>query len=185
MINESTSMQELIEKYNRELMEQYNQTNPSKQNIQEQPQSNEVDTTEKATDVALQNENNWTDVGQLQVRVSTENQAIPIPGAVITITDKQNEDDKLIRTLISDDNGITPFIELPTVDRRFTLSPGTSNPYAVYTVDVSANGYFPKRFLNIPIYGGVTAIQNVSMIPLPENGSNDMVLSYPENGPDL
>ncbi len=184
MINDSNNIQQLIERYNREMMEQYAQAVSNEPVVQEQPQDEEPPmNTEIIEETPTNSENDRTDVGQLQVRVSTENQAVPIPGAVITITDQRNGNNNLIRTLISDDNGLTPFIDLPTVDRRFTLSPDNPNPYAVYTVDVSATGYFPKRFLNLPIYGGVAAIQSVSMIPLPENGSDDTILTYPESGP--
>jgi len=127
--------------------------------------------------------NDLTDSGQLQVRVSTENQAIPLPGAVITVTRNDNGSTELIRTIIADQNGLTPLLDLPTKDRRLSLEPDHPAPYTVYTVDVTADGYFHKRFLDIPIYGGVTAVQNVSMIPLPEQGDQNDVLEYPQGGP--
>ena len=168
-------LQAMIDRYNRELMEQFfhNQPATSTPNIP----------TATSPFVADETNDTYTDIGQLQVRVSIENQAVPIPGAVITITDKQNGNNNLIRTIITNESGLTPFIDLPTKDRLLTLAPGNEDPYAVYTVDVTANGYFPKRFINLPIYGGVSAVQNVSMVPLPENGADDMVLSYPQSGP--
>lgn len=120
-----------------------------------------------------------TDIGRLQVRVSTENEAIPIAGAVVTVTDP---DGALMRLMTTDTNGLTDIIDLPTKPRELSLSPENAQPYATYTINVTADGYFQKRFTDLPIYGGVTAIQSVSMIPLPEAGDDDIVLQYPQNG---
>ncbi len=124
-------------------------------------------------------QNELTDIGRLQIRVSTENEAIPLVGAVVTVTDA---DGALMQLLTTDESGLTAIIDLPTKDRELSLSPDNPSPYTVYTVNVTADGYFQKRFTDLPIYGGVTAIQNVSMIPLPEVGDNDIVLTYPQNG---
>ncbi len=189
MASNQEDLKALIERYNREMMEQYasavSSGTPTEApvspappiEIEEQPTSPSIE----ESDNNLQDE--WIDTGRLQVRVSTENQAVPIPGAVITVTKQQNGQTELIRTVIADDSGLTPLMDLATKDRRLSLVPNNLKPYAEYTVDVTASGYFPKRFVDLPIYGGVTAIQNVSMIPLPESGSDDTVLSYPQSGP--
>ena len=176
---ESTdTLQELIARYQREMMAQYAQT-PATIIHEQTPQPSKPST----ENTAQSDSEELIDIGQLQVRVSTENQAVPIPGAVIIITAQREETPTLIRSVISDQNGLTPLMDLPTKDRQLTLTPGAIQPYATYNVDVTADGYFPKRFVNLPIYGGVTAVQNVSMVPLPEQGDEDVVLTYPQNGP--
>lgn len=189
--------QRMIERYSRDMMAQYaaaaTETSEDVPPAQAEvaPESEPIEEPDFTAEEANEeddpnNPEELTDVGQLQVRVSTENQAVPIPGAVITVTRRQeNGENALIRTMIADDNGLTPIIDLPTKDRGLSLVPGNQAPFAVYTVDVTADGYFPKRFIDMPIYGGVIAIQSVSMIPLPEEGGNDIVLSYPQSGPSL
>ncbi len=189
-MRDQEDLQALIEQYNREMMAQYASVAIPAQQDTPVPassvsQDEPADPAEEVTTSSENDNDGLIDTGRLQVRVSTENQAIPIPGAVITVTRQTDGQPELIRTVIADDNGLTPFLDLPTKDRRLSLEPNHPEPYAVYTVDVTANGYFPKRFIDLPVYGGVTAVQNVSMIPLPENGDSDAVLSYPQNAPAL
>ena len=186
-MNEQDDLRALIERYHREMLAQYaSAVVPTPQESAPPPSSSmPQETSESDAEVNENINDDLIDTGRLQVRVSTENQAIPLAGAVITVTKSSNSGMELIRTVITDENGLTPLMDLPTKDRRLTLEPNHPEPYATYTVNVTAEGYFPKRFIDLPIYGGVTAIQNVSMIPLPENGDRDAVLSYPQSGPAL
>lgn len=188
-MEEHDNLEALIKRYHQEMMDVYvSATTPAQEKTPSpsfEPPQNEQKDSDNEAEINDSVNNELIDTGHLQVRVSTENQAIPIPGAVITITRESDNKTELIRTVIADDNGLTPFLDLPTKDRRLSLEPNHPQPYAVYNVNVTADGYFPKRFIDLPIYGGVTAIQNVSMIPLPENGDRDDVLSYPQSGPAL
>lgn len=165
----------LIKQYNQQMITQYT------------PAHNHTQTSAPVAPLAAAAEqppsdrSSLTDIGQLQIRVSTENQVYPLEGAVVTVTHTQNDNTLFDRVMITDENGLTPIIDLPTKDRRLSLSPANSTPYASYNVRVTADGYFAKDFLNLPIYGGVTAIQNVSMIPLPEGGSDDIPLVIVNN----
>ncbi len=125
-------------------------------------------------------ESELTDIGSLQVRVSTENQAIPIVGASVLVTRNEGDRRLLVRSMITDENGTTELIDLPAKDRALSLSPENVSPFATYNVDVTADGYYRKRFVDLPIYGGVTAIQSVSMIPLPEAAGDENALVYPQ-----
>lgn len=187
----------MIERYNNELMAAYgNRYNtpappPVTEPIVPDAESEAEDTpSQPSTDVfektpveeeppTEKRPSELTDIGRLQVRVSTENEAVPIVGAIVTVTNDRGE---LMRLVTTNENGLTDIIELPTKDRALSLTPGNIAPYAVYTIDVTADGYFQKRFTDLPIYGGVTAIQSVAMIPLPEAGDDDIVLQYPQNG---
>ncbi|MBR5134526.1 MAG: hypothetical protein IKV35_02895 [Clostridia bacterium] len=144
-----------------------------------------VTPTEPKQEAAPASENELTDIGFLQIRVSTENQAFPIQGSTVSVTSDRDGAAQLEKVYITDSSGLTPLIELPTKNRNLSLSPSAIVPYAVYNLDVSADGYFPKRFVDLPIYGGVTAIQNVSMIPLPESSGDDIALLYSKQEPSL
>ena len=121
-----------------------------------------------------------SDIGSLQVRVSTENQAVPLVGATVLVTRGHNGETALARAMVTDENGTTELIDLPTKDRALSLNPDNRAPYTTYTVEVAADGYYRKQFTDLPIYGGVTAIQSVSMIPLPEAASGNETLTYPQ-----
>ena len=70
----------------------------------------------------------------------------------------------------------------PTVSRELSLQPGTIPPYTAYTIQSDAEGYYSVRNLNVTVYGGITAVQPVEMIPLPEQVTSGM-LEFPETGP--
>lgn len=177
----SEEIQRLIERYRQDMMSQFiafSQQSSTEQTSPAPPAQASPQPTDASNEEA-------TDIGQLQVRVSTENQAVPLPGAVVTITKETNGERELIRNIVTDESGLTPLIDLKTKDRNLSLIPGEVAPYTLYTVEVVADGYFPKTFIDLPIYGGVVAVQSVSMIPLPENGDDDVVLTYPQSAPKL
>lgn len=178
--------QQMIDKYNKELMAQYASVAHTAVSNAEQsaPSSTEQSQPDQqSTEHEEQNETpppTLTDIGSLQVRVSTEDQAVPIEGAVVTVSHNSDNGVVLDRTFVTDNSGLTPLIDLATKDRALSLTPGNPSPFSEYTVQVVADGYYTKRFERIPIYGGVTAIQSVSMIPLPEFTENDIPIVYNE-----
>ena len=179
-IYDPNELQRLIERYRNDLMKQY-AVSPVNAVLEETATITEpVQIPSTQTDMNVE-----TDTGSLQVRVSTENRAVPLVGAVVTVTRKDGEKAVLVRTMVTDDSGLTPLIDLPAKDRTLSLSPGNEQPFSAYSVEVIADGYYPKRFIDLPIYGGVTAVQSVSMIPLPESGNSDTVLVYPQGAPAI
>ncbi len=169
-------LRQLIETYNNKLIAQYDEYTQS--NVK--PNISENDNVTLPIQTNITTNSDLTDIGQLQIRVSTENQAVPIEGAVIMISHQDDYGTQLDYTLISDQSGLSEIIDLPTKDRNLSLSPDNSSPFATYTIEINADGYIPKRFINVPIYGGVIAIQNVSMIPFPEAAGNDMLIERDE-----
>ena len=107
------------------------------------------------------------DLATLQVRVYTARGAVPIQNAVVTITGK-NPDNDLQYVALTDENGFSPPVVLPAVDRKLTLQPSENIPVTTYDVLVVAPGYFRVRNRNVPVYGGTSAVQPVELIPLPE-----------------
>ena len=107
------------------------------------------------------------DLATLQVRVYTARGAVPIQNAVVTITGK-NPDHDLQYVALTDENGFSPPVVLPAVDRKLTLQPSENIPVTTYDVLVVAPGYFRVRNRNVPVYGGTSAVQPVELIPLPE-----------------
>ncbi len=176
------SLRQRIEQYNRELMAQYASVHPTTTSVTtDTPEITSQDSiTTPESDSILPNE--YIDIGTLQVRVSTENQAIPIKGARVTISHDFGNGNTLDRLMITDSSGLTSLLDLPTKDRTLSLSPGAASPFAEYTIEVNADGYYTKRFNRVPIYGGVTAIQSVTMLPLPEFSDSDAPLVY--NAPE-
>ena len=117
----------------------------------------------------LPEEEQMGDIGYLQVTASAGRTALPIMNAFVTISRPEADGStRLYWLALTDRDGNTPQLPLPTVSRNESLQPGISEPYISYNVQVDATGYYTVRNLNVPIYGGIYANQPVEMIPLPE-----------------
>ena len=115
----------------------------------------------------------YTDVGYLTVRVSTAGGAIPIENAAVNVRGGDINDSDVIFALTTNSDGITPTVSLPTPPRSTSEAPQDSVPaYAVYNVDVFANGYAPAFFHNVPVFSGINSIQPAVLLPKTENDIN-------------
>lgn len=115
--------------------------------------------------------------GYMIVRVTTARGAIPLEGALVTVRNYDPEFERgrgdVIAAYNTNSTGLTERFALPAPSSALSLSPGNGKSYSTYNVDVSYPGYHQKVFVNVPVFEGITAIQNVDMIPLPENGRPD------------
>ena len=122
-----------------------------------------------------------TDRGYIQVRAYTASEATPVPDALVLVL----QDGQLVRQTLTDQDGLTELMELRTVSRELSMEEGTAHPYTTYDLQITAEGDWPVASLAVPVFGGVTAIQNIAMIPRPEfdTGRQDEVFQNTE--PDL
>ena len=116
--------------------------------------------------------------GYLVARVSTALGAIPLKDATVTVRDEMGntgtgERGGVIRVVTTDRDGNTPRIPLAAPPRSNSTSPGSSLPYATYSVDVEADGYYRQFFTGVPIYEGITSIQPAMLIPYAQSASPD------------
>ena len=82
---------------------------------------------------------------ELRVLVTTALGALPLENAIVSVSTVPDETG--MRTLLysvhADSGGMTPSMILTTPPRGNSLSPGSGPPFAVYTVEISAEGYTP------------------------------------------
>lgn len=124
-----------------------------------------------------------SDTGYLQIRAFTARSALPIQNAFVTISKKKKTGEDLTWLALTDSDGVTEVLSLPTVSRNASLEPGGPVAFSVYNIQIDAAGYYSVRNIGVPIYGGITAVQPVELIPLPEQtGSGNLV--FPEAGPE-
>ena len=123
---------------------------------------------------------NYEDVGRIKIRAYTASGALPVEGVLVKIygSDDYNRDYKY--SLLTDSDGTTKELTLPTPKKTFSVSPAPSEkPYAVYNVELTKSGYYPKRIDNIPLFSDTTAFLPIEMIPL--SYENDGSLIHPSN----
>ena len=116
--------------------------------------------------------------GNLVIHVTTARGAIPLEGAQVMIRNALPPNvparGDAITTEITDRDGNTRPIRLPTRPREESLRPGNGTPpFQTYQIDVRLEGYYDQNYLNVPIFDGITAIQPVDLIPLSENLRTD------------
>lgn len=121
--------------------------------------------------------NALTGTGYLIVRATTARGAIPLEGANVTVRNRLPEFEEgrgdAILSAVTDRSGNTERIALPTPSRETSERPGNAKPYSSYDIEVFADGYYQHRYYGIPIFDGITAVQQADLIPLPENGFPD------------
>ena len=126
------------------------------------------------------------DEGYLQVRVFSARGAVPLVGASVSVIGHSpTGQETLLYLNRTDISGIAPQVSLPTPDRALSLRPGDATPFLNYIVQVSAPGYATIRNEGVSVYGGVTSLQGVQMIPLPEPQSEyeNVVVVRPGGAP--
>ena len=116
-------------------------------------------------------------IGFLVVNVKTANGALPIENAQVTVFNALPAEAKdpttlsktdVIYTLKSDISGKTEKVALKTKDKELSQTPSSSYPYSNYNIFVNADGYYDSEFINVPIFEGITSLQNVYLIPVSE-----------------
>lgn len=107
-------------------------------------------------------------IGYLQVHTMAANQSIPVPDALVIVTQTVDGNEEIVALGETDWSGNTATWPLPAPDpQQFEQSDTLASP-AFYTVRTIADGYTVVRNLEVPLYGGIKDVQAVNMIPLPE-----------------
>ncbi|MBE6577915.1 MAG: hypothetical protein E7653_07250 [Ruminococcaceae bacterium] len=105
-------------------------------------------------------------IGYLTVRVSTAGGAIPLEYASVNVRGADIDASDIIYSLSTNSDGLTPTVSLATPPLSASTSPQNSSPsYAVYNIDVYADGYVPAFFNNVPIFSGINSVQPAILVP--------------------
>ena len=119
--------------------------------------------------------------GYLTVQVTTASSAIPLAGAQVTISDSNNRN-SVLHEQLSGKDGKTPRVALPAPPRALSERPQDAPVFAPYHIAVFLQGYERAEYNNVPIYDGVTSVQQVDLIPVPDNRYPD---GFTVKGPNL
>lgn len=111
--------------------------------------------------------------GYITVNVRTAGGALPVEGAVITIRSEEAGGGTVIAVLITDSAGVSDIVELPAPPKENSMQPGNNNVSSFYTVDTDREGYYHVVNEHIPVFDGVTAIQQVLLVPV-AGGRDDL-----------
>lgn len=113
-------------------------------------------------DMRAMQENN-VDQGRLRIRVQSE--ARPVEDAQIAIS-YTGDPESTVEQVTTDADGQTELLELAAPPLEYSMEPSASQPYAEYTLQITAPGYEPVTISGAEILPDSTAIQEVRMVPL-------------------
>ena len=113
------------------------------------------------------------EVGYLVVQVTTASSAIPLEGAAVTVTRDEEKNSEILYVLKTGTDGRTVRMSLEAPPRSNSLRYDAGKAFSTYNILVRADGYFDVEYNHVPIFNGITSIQQADMIPIPENGYPD------------
>ena len=111
--------------------------------------------------------------GYVIVQATTASSAIPLQGARVRISSANQGVYEVLYDLVTGADGRTARVPLPAPARITSLAPSDAKPYTAYVIEVTREGYEGALFGAVPIFDGITAIQQANLVPLPENGYTD------------
>lgn len=95
---------------------------------------------------------------ELRVLVTTALGALPLENAIVSVSTVPDESGMrtLLYSVTTDSGGMTPVIGARHCRRSGnSLTQDSGPPFAVYTVEISAEGYTPLTALHIAMFSGV------------------------------
>ena len=111
--------------------------------------------------------------GRITVRTQTAGGALPVENSIVRITGAMEENQDVEFSLITDEDGVTEKISLPTASIALSEIPNPSKaPFYSYNLEITNDGYYTKRVFNLPIFEGVDTTLPVNMIPTEPNGND-------------
>ena len=109
--------------------------------------------------------------GTLVTRVFTGRAELPIAGASVSVVKKDG--DRLLDLLtmqVSNRGGDTEAYIIDTPEPEQSQSPGNPAPYALVDLWVDRQGFQLLVVEDVPIFPGVTSVQDLPLVPMPEDG---------------
>lgn len=112
--------------------------------------------------------------GYILVNVRAGDESFAVDGAAVIITATVGGKRLLIASGKADNSGTTQRFKVPVPDVLLSQSPDPKKrPYSLYDISVAAKGFFNARSVDVPVFSGITSIQDFSMIPVPLNMHED------------
>lgn len=107
-------------------------------------------------------------IGYILVNVRTGDESWAIENAVVMITAIIDGRRMIIASGLTNQSGTTQRFEVPVPALALSQQPfSETRPYNLFDVSVTAKGFFNERSVDVPVFSGITSVQNFAMIPVP------------------
>lgn len=105
--------------------------------------------------------------GYIRADVFLFERALPVEGAKVTITRRENGEIVFSTSGITDAQGVSPIFEVPAPPAEISrIKQSEQKPYETYDLLVEAPEFFPANIAGIQVFAEQTAVQLVEMVPL-------------------
>lgn len=104
-------------------------------------------------------------IGFMTVSVRTAGGALPVENVTVAVSRDGGE---VLAVLITDSAGRSRTLELPAPPRENSLEPDGGQVSSLYTVDAYRDGFYEVIISSIPVFDGVTSIQQILLVPVAE-----------------
>lgn len=91
---------------------------------------------------------------------------LPVANAKITLCKFLGNGFYVCKVIMTDIDGKTESVPVPTVSAELSRSPENVTRNAVYDINVEAPGFTMSEVFHIPVFEGITSIQNVNLSPV-------------------
>ncbi len=167
---------DLIEKYKNEMRQMYQSVKPPIRAVAAETPTPipQIETTppQNQTATPTPKTENTTTGGLLGI-ITAVRSLYPVKNAKVTIFKGDYDNMEVIDTDIANESGRTKIFTLPTPEKVLSLEEDNQTiPYATYNMLVESDGYIKNIHLNIPVFSGVTSLQQSNLI-LEETAGQD------------
>lgn len=146
----------MIEKYKKEMLDMYKTVNAplNLQNTQPLQQTIAINTIPESN------------ISGALIGIVTAVRALyPVSNAKVTVFTGTPENMQIIDTDMTDQSGRTKTFILSTPEKALSLEEtNTKQPYSLYNMVVEADGYLKNIHLNIPVFSGITSLQQSNLL---------------------
>lgn len=105
---------------------------------------------------------NAVDEGKLRIQVNSRSDGQPVEGAQVDIS-YTGGPGQTLEEVMTDESGNTEELTLDAPPLEYSMEPSEQQPYAEYTINITAKGYRSINISGIDIMSGETSLQNVRL----------------------
>lgn len=107
-------------------------------------------------------------MGYIRVVARSGDNAFPVKNALAIVTYAEEGQMIFKTSALTDESGQTEIIKAPAPNARYSLNSGSDvRPYSLYNITLIADGYFRERSVDVPVFAGITSVQQFNLVPLP------------------
>ncbi len=121
--------------------------------------------------------------GYLKVKAFTARRAYPVANAVVEVSKNFPGGRYVISELVTNQDGITDVISLPTPQKQLSEVPGNPKPFTTVDVKIKHKDFVEMNFIDVPIFQDITSIQKADLLPTAAAPSEVQSIDIPEYEP--